>query len=152
MVGKGNPNLRRGPGRPKGSRNKKTAERLIKEEIDRQIEEEVGRRLKDADKGRQAVEAAKGSSRKWAKEVLYEFMMVLRGMAGEVQPRAADQPPNPLADTEKFLRLAEMAVNTAAKLAPYESPTYRAIEVIAPPRKYSRRWRNMEMGSEPSCG
>ncbi len=81
----------------------------------------------------QIIARAEMRGEKLAKEVLNDFMKLFAGMAAVFQPVAPNQPipvgrdPN----DEKFDKYARLAVDTAAKLAPYQSPTFRAI-VVAP--------------------
>jgi hypothetical protein len=90
-----------------------------------------------------AVADAKAAGRKLAKEVLEDFMIVTAGMAAHFQPTPAGSPRNPYADEAKFWKCAEAAIDCAHKLAPYQSPTLRAVTVMAPslnerplPRQY----------------
>lgn len=82
---------------------------------------------------RQAAEALKpGSGKKLAKEVLEEFMLTFAGMAATYQPMPpgrTDVPDGRAPDPVLFRAYAELAVLAAAKLAPFQSPTFRAIAV-----------------------
>jgi hypothetical protein len=60
---------------------------------------------------------AQAEGRKLAKEVLDDFMVLFAG----------SQP-----DEAKFEKYARLAIATAADLAPYQSPTFKAIAVMAP--------------------
>lgn len=105
---------RRG-GRAKGTPNKATLERALIAE--------------------QEIERAKSSGRKLAKEYLQEFLPVLAGMAAHYQPLPTGMPiPEGRAPNEaKFEKWFGYVLETASKLAPYESPTFRAIVVAPPP-------------------
>lgn len=72
-------------------------------------------------------------SKALARDILEDFMLRYADMALYHQPRPADQPPNPHADEEKFHRCARLALRFASALAPYQSPTLRAIVVAPPP-------------------
>lgn len=108
------PGQRRG-GRAKGTPNKATIEKAI-------IAEQI-------------VTRATMEGRKLAKEVLDEFMTVFAGMAATHQPLPPGTPipPGRHPDLDKFEKYARLTVETAARLAPYQSPTFKAITVIAPP-------------------
>jgi hypothetical protein len=69
--------------------------------------------------------------RKLARDVLEDFMLTFAGMATHYQPRPPGEQPNPHADEEQFWKFAKFAIHCAAVLAPYQSPTFRAI--VAPP-------------------
>jgi len=60
-------------------------------------------------------------------------MVTFAGMATHYQPRPPGQQPNPHADEEQFWKFARFAVHCASALAPYQSPTFRAIVVAPPP-------------------
>jgi hypothetical protein len=99
-------------GRAKGVPNKKTIERA--QMAERALTQVPGRKM--------------------AKEVLDEFMIVFAGMAAAYQPLPpGSQQTKPGADANLFEKWARLAVETAAKLAPYQSPTFRAIVVAPPP-------------------
>jgi hypothetical protein len=102
------PGERRG-GRLKGSKNKATIEREIIAE--------------------QTLARARMEGKKLGKEILEEFMIVFAGRAAHYQPRPPELPPNPNADEAKFLAYARLATDCAKSLAPYQSPTFRAIAV-----------------------
>jgi hypothetical protein len=72
-----------------------------------------------------AVENAKGAGRKLAKEILDDFMNRFAKMAEKYQnqPKAED----------KFEKWARLTVDTATRLAPFQSPTFRAVAVTVPP-------------------
>lgn len=70
-----------------------------------------------------------------AKEVLDTFMHLFAGMAAKHQPLPdgsvipSNRKPNPV----QFEKWARLAVETATKLAPYQSPTFKAIMIAPPP-------------------
>jgi hypothetical protein len=100
------PGERRG-GRVKGQPNKTTVERMRRAELD--------------------VAAARARGEKLGKEVLRDYMLIF-------QERAERYRKPPHADEAKFEKYAQLAVDCARWLAPYESPTFRSIAVMpAPP-------------------
>jgi hypothetical protein len=68
-----------------------------------------------------------------ARDVLEDFMLTFADMAAHYQPRMLGQRPNPHADEERFWKFSRFAVYCASALAPYQSPTFRAIVVAPPP-------------------
>jgi hypothetical protein len=62
-----------------------------------------------------------------AKEVLEDFMHLTAGMAAFYQPTAPGQPSNPNQDETKFWQAALACKEFAKALAPYQSPTFKAI-------------------------
>jgi hypothetical protein len=77
------------------------------------------------------VSEAKAARKKLAKEVLDDFMLRFTEIAAYFQIAPPGAPPNPQADEGKFWKYAQAAVDCAHKLAPYQSPTFRAV-VVAP--------------------
>ena len=74
------------------------------------------------------------------REVLNTFMRIYMGRAAFFQPRPqlgedgrVVRDTNPNSNEGLFNQYAARAVETAAKLAPYQSPQYRAIFVAPPP-------------------
>jgi hypothetical protein len=100
-------------GRLKGVPNKATIERALLAE--------------------RAIAEAKANAKPLAREVLDQFMQLFAGMAAHHQPMPAGQmaPPDRNPDETKFEKWARLAVQCAKDLAPYQSPTFRAI-VVAP--------------------
>lgn len=98
-------------GRPKGIRNKATIEKAL-------IAEQINSRAEMAGK-------------KLAKEVLDDFMQLTAEMAAFYQPAAPGHPPNQKADEAKFWQCMEAAHAFAKSLAPYQSPTFRAVAITA---------------------
>lgn len=104
---------RRG-GRAKGTLNRTTIERALLAEKE--------------------LEAAKASGRKLAKEWMQEFLPVLAGMTAFYQPTFPGmQQQNPNGSEDKFEKWYGLFLDTATKLAPFESPTFRAVMVAPPP-------------------
>jgi hypothetical protein len=113
---------RRG-GRAPGTPNRATVERLIEAE--------------------RANAVAQKERRKLGKEILDDFMQLFARMAAFYQPT----PPsaavkNPNADETTFLIYAKLAVDTAYKLAEFQSPKFRAtptpgVDDMMPDRKAS---------------
>ena len=101
-------------GRTKGIPNKKTIEA--------------------AEKMRRDLVDAKVSGRKLAKETLDDLVVVFMGMTAAYQPAPAGQV-KPGANEEKFEKWARLAMEAAKALAPYQSPTFRAIVVAPPPQE-----------------
>ena len=73
------------------------------------------------------------AGKKLAKEVLEEFMLLCAGMASTYQPTAPGTPPNPNYDEERFRYSLEMTRDFAKALAPYQSPTFKALSVQQAP-------------------
>jgi hypothetical protein len=76
---------------------------------------------------------AKAAGRKLAKEVLEDFMLLFAGMAAHFQAAPPGTPPNPYADEGSFWKCSEGAIDCAAKLAAYQSPTFKAVAVVPQP-------------------
>jgi hypothetical protein len=79
------------------------------------------------------VSEVKASGKKLAKEVLEDFMLFFAKMAADFQTSPAGASPNPQADEGKFWKYAQAAVDCAHKLAPFQSPTFRAVTVAPSP-------------------
>lgn len=75
-----------------------------------------------------AQEQAGKPGRKLAREVLDDFMALFTGMAAMHQPLPDGVVPmnGQKPDEAKFLLFAQLAVDTAAELAPYQSPKFKA--------------------------
>lgn len=114
------PGNRRG-GRKKGTPNKTTVERALVAE--------------------QVLARAEMRGEKLAKEVLNEFMKTFAGMAATYQPLppgvmmapSGRDPNEPM-----FEKYARLAVDTAHKLAAYQSPTFKAILMPTPVQEPAR--------------
>ena len=111
MAGKGG--ARPGAGAPRGPRKATIEKALIAE---------------------REIEGAKASGRKLAKEYLQEFLPVLAGMAAWYQPTFPGMvQQNQHGDEAKFEKWYRLFAETATRLAPFESPTFRAVMVAPPP-------------------
>lgn len=107
-------------GRPRGALNLKTRETLERQRLEEQ-----------AKKAERAAEIAARRHIKLAKDVLEDFMQLFAGMAAAHQPWPEQQGHNPNENEAKFEKYARLAVDTASKLAPFQSPTFKAIAVAA---------------------
>jgi hypothetical protein len=76
---------------------------------------------------------AKRAGRKLAVDLLDDFARIFGGMAAFFQPYPAGMAPNPNANAAEFEKWSRLAVETAARLAPYQSPTFRAVTVAPAP-------------------
>jgi hypothetical protein len=65
------------------------------------------------------------------KETLDTFMTEFAALAEHYRPALPGQRANPNEDEERYLKFARLAVDAATRLAPYQSPTFRAM-VLAP--------------------
>jgi hypothetical protein len=111
MAGRGG--ARPGAGRPQGP-SRATIERALIAE--------------------RTVQSAKATGNKLAKERLEELMEIFIGATAYFQPTVAiGTQPNPNQDWGEFEKWGRLAMECAAKLAPYQSPTFRAVMVSAPP-------------------
>lgn len=108
MAGKGGP--RPNAGRKPGVPNKANVERALLAK--RIIEEQAGK-----------------PGQKLAREVLNDFMQLFTGMAAMHQPLPIGVVPmnGQMPDPSKFLEFAKLAIDTAAQLAPYQSPKLKAV-------------------------
>jgi hypothetical protein len=108
--------LRPNAGRKLGSLSKSTIERAKRAEFE--------------------MSAARESGKKLAKDVLEEFMFLFAGIAATAQPIPAGmavpagKKPNP----RTFEKYARLAVETAAALARYQSPTFKAVLTAEAPQ------------------
>lgn len=109
------PGERRG-GKAKGTPNKATVARAVQAEAD-VIKHQV-------------------SGKKLAKDMLDDYMLAFHAVAASYQRSLADafqagvKPAQ--ADLDAFMKWGELVVDTAAQLAKYQSPTFKAIQVNAP--------------------
>lgn len=110
-------------GRQKGTRNKKTIAALEKEQTRAQILAELREEAKA--EGRDALRRAK--------DVMEEFLPVVRGITAYFQPTFPGMPvQNPTGNKKEFLMwFGEVLLPLAKALAPYQSPTFRAIDMRA---------------------
>lgn len=138
MSGGGAKKGERRGGRKIGSRNKATIEREEKARIEMERQAEVDRQ-RAAGFPETAAEA-KAAGFKLAKDVLEEFMRLFAAMATAVQPyptwhvekcdgRDVRVNDNPDCDESRFRTYAELAVQAAKDLAPYQSPKLSTVVV-----------------------
>lgn len=124
------PGERRGGRRP-GSKNKKGSEReLIAAAIVEKVKAGTASKAEIQERAMIAareIQRANEQRSKLAKEYLEEFVIVLYSMAARYQ--AGGKQPN----EEKYKEWLKLAIDCATKLAPYQSPTFRAIVVAPPP-------------------
>lgn len=80
----------------------------------------------------QVVQRATMSGRKLAKEVLDDFMTIFVSISAVNQPKYNSERELISGDPNEFERWAVLARDTAASLARYQSPTFKAIVVPAP--------------------
>jgi len=137
------PGERRG-GRPPGAKNKSTREREREQSwiaAGRVPTDAIPISMRDTSM-MPALAAAERIDKidPLAREVLNTFMKIYMGRAAFFQPKPKVNEEgkqigdsNPNADEPLFNAYATRAVDTAAKLAPYQSPQYRAIFVAPPP-------------------
>lgn len=152
--GHGGARPRSGP--PKGYKQKRTIEA---EEQARLAQQRAAiLREGEAERATKEMIEARSAGVKLAKDVLEQFMMIFAGQAAKHQPlkEGVPVPEGRLPNEVKFLEYAKLAVGCARDLAPYQSPTYRAI-VVAPaptanPADNSKRFtlRIFEGGLSPA--
>lgn len=119
---------RENAGRKPGGRNKKTLVRLERDHIIEQIRAEVIA----------ANAADTESKRKRAKDVMEEFLPIVRGIAAYYQPTYEGmlQNPNGLArdvNEANFLKWLEPLLDLCGTLAKFQSPTFKAVAVALSP-------------------
>lgn len=108
-------------GKQRGTPNKATRERLEQERVAKQAQQEVDK--------------ARAANTKLGKDILEEFMKNFAGMAAYYQP-LPDGTPVPAGrkpDEKRFLTYAKLTVETAAQLAQFQSPRFKAIAIMTPP-------------------
>lgn len=107
--------LRPNAGRPPGTPNKKTVERLAAAE--------------------QRFEEAKATGQKLGIDVLRDFMKAFQDKAAYHQPipDGVPVPPGRKPDEPMFAKYGKLAIEAAADLAQYETPKLRAIMVSGGP-------------------
>lgn len=122
-MARGAPKGTRYGGRNKGTPNKKTTEALERNRIARQAQEEVNK--------------AAISKVKLAKDVLEDYVDAFHAMAARHQNKIAQavgagREPD-AKDIAAFKEWGGLVVSTAAKLADFQSPKFKAIAITAPP-------------------
>ena len=97
-------------GRRRGSKNRATIEKAIIAERD--------------------IAEAQASGRKLGKEVIDHYMHVFAEIADTERAAAlTEKPENAREHEARFERFARYAIDCAQKLAPFQSPTFRAIQI-----------------------
>jgi hypothetical protein len=138
---------RPGAGRPKGSKNKRSVPQeraIIQRNVALAMQRMNGeRRLEEATTEAQArgaiaeIERAKAKQVPLAKDAMATFLGIFMSRAGFYNSKGIDpttkKDRNPNADEARFEKYARLAVETAKSLAPYQSPTFRAIMMAPPP-------------------
>jgi hypothetical protein len=144
MAGRGSaPGERRG-GRTKGTLDRKSLERhLLQEHMAKALADDDRRKLealshleRQARMTAETYSQIRREGKALAKDSLALFLEIFMGRAAHYQPRPrqddrAEQ--NPHANEELFEKWARLSVECAKYLAPYQSPTFRAIVVTPPP-------------------
>ncbi len=113
---------KRSGGRQRGTMNKTTKERLERERIAKQAQDEVDK--------------ARWAQTRLGKDVLEDFMKIFAGMAAQYQPLPRGMvavPEGREPNEEKFLLWAKLACETARDLANFQSPRFKAIQIMTPP-------------------
>lgn len=90
---------------------------------------------------------AQVNGKRLAKDVLEEFMFLFGGMAAYYQPLPPGQPipVDRKPDEAAFERWARLTVETAHKLAPFQSPTFKAVLVQSgPPLGHGDKAKQLE--------
>lgn len=123
MAGKGAaPGERRG-GRSKGTPNKTTLQRLEAERIAKQAQDEVNK--------------ANLAKVKLGKDILEDYVGAFHNVAAVFQNRIATDYAAGLepkaSDLAAFKQWGGMVVDTADRLAAFQSPKFKAIAIVAPP-------------------
>ena len=133
------PGERRG-GRQKGTPNLKTTERRL---LEKRAQDAGGRVVEDKS-AVPMIQAAERLDRErgdlLGREVINVFMKLWMGRAAHFQPKPKVKEDgktwydsNPNGNEGLFEKYSRLAVDAGAKLAPYQSPQYRAIFVAPPP-------------------
>lgn len=107
------------PGERRGGRARGTPNKLT-----------IKKQREAAEIASRAITDARESGKPLAKEVLDQFMQLFAGMAAHYQPLpdgVSIVPPGRNPNPDLFHRYADLAIDCAHKLAPYQSPTFKAI-------------------------
>jgi hypothetical protein len=112
-------------GRPKGSLNKATLERIERAKAEQQRQAELDEA--EAHAAVESVQAAAASRKPLARDVLEEMMLLFRGHAVLHRQPSPGQPPNSNADEQKFWKYGMAAAQIARDLAQYQSPKLSAV-------------------------
>jgi hypothetical protein len=113
------PGERRG-GRQEGTPNKATVQKQL---VAAQIAERT-------------VADARTMGKKLAKEVLEDFMLHFADIAEQYRPTPPEaEHQNPHSDEARFNKYAAIAMECARSLAPYQSPTFKAVQIAPAPER-----------------
>ena len=85
------------------------------------------------------------------KETLDTFMTEFAALAEHYRPALPGRRANPNEDEERYLKFARLAVDAATRLAPYQSPTFRAM-VLAPAPETNETKARPRLQSRPYLG
>jgi hypothetical protein len=120
-------------GRPKGSLNKATLERIERAKTEQQRQAKLDEAKANA--AVEVVQAAAATRKPLARDVLDELMLLFRAHAELYRLPPPGQPPNPNADEQKFWKYGMAAAQIARDLAQYQSPKLSAVAVGPVQRK-----------------
>jgi hypothetical protein len=124
-------------GRTKGTPNKATIERLERERIAEQVALQSAVAAQSAPAAEREIAKAGTERRKLGKERLEELLEIAVGATAYFQPTLKNGVErNPNADWTQFQKWFQIAHAVAATVSPFQSPTFRAIMVAAPPPKH----------------
>ena len=120
-MSRGGPETReRRGGRQEGTPNKATVQKQL---VAAQIAERT-------------VADARTMGKKLAKEVLEDFMLHFADIAEQYRPTPPEaEHQNPHSDEARFNKYAAIAMECARSLAPYQSPTFKAIQIAPAPER-----------------
>ena len=127
------PGERRG-GRPRGGLHKSTHEALHRERIEEQLAPtpvEAAREGALPAVAGEIANAVNAPRRKLAKEHLEDLLEIAVGCVAHYQPCVLSGTPNANENLDRFKDWFRIASDLAMKLAHFQSPTYRAIAVMA---------------------
>lgn len=116
-----------GPGRPKGSKNRRTEERDTSARLAAERQKEIERLEKMG--GREEFLEAMTSGFHLAKDVLEHFMKICAAKAMYYAPAIPGYPANQNANDVEFKENLGLAVDIAKALVPYQSPRLSAVMV-----------------------
>jgi hypothetical protein len=130
-------------GRTKGTPNKATVERLERERIAEQVSLQAAVAAQSAPAAEREIAHAGAERRKLGRERLEELLEIAIGATAFFQPglkNGVEQNQN--ADWAQFQKWFQIAHAVAATVSPFQSPTFRAIMVAAPPPKHDEDLRS----------
>jgi hypothetical protein len=123
-------------GRTKGTRNRATIERLERERIAEQLSLQTAVAIRSAPAAEREIAQAATERRKLGKERLEDLLEIAIGATAYFQPTLkSGVEQNQNADWAQFQKWFQIAHAVAATVSPFQSPTFRAIMVAAPPPK-----------------